>query len=143
MKRIFESKLSRFYCRDITLGKENNPIPGVNAVDEEENPTDYLYITENCETTPLNINRTITSLQVSDFWSKGVGCLCKRVNDYILKYLVGSSSDQVRDRASQDQLRLNVVYVSVINEVYLIMNLLNKWSNVIFEPGKTFMIAEL
>ncbi|XP_064615910.1 histone-lysine N-methyltransferase EHMT2-like [Liolophura sinensis] len=57
------ARTERLIHRDITLGKENNPIPGVNAVDEEENPTDYLYITENCETTPLNINRTITSLQ--------------------------------------------------------------------------------
>uniref|UniRef100_T1IV76 Histone-lysine N-methyltransferase n=1 Tax=Strigamia maritima TaxID=126957 RepID=T1IV76_STRMM len=49
--------------RDITLGKERIPIQCVNGVDDEPFPVDYLYIIENCETTPLTIDRCITSLQ--------------------------------------------------------------------------------
>ncbi|UYV82178.1 hypothetical protein LAZ67_21001276 [Cordylochernes scorpioides] len=50
-------------CRDISRGKELHPIQCVNGVDLEPPPTDYLYVTENCETSPMNIDRTITSLQ--------------------------------------------------------------------------------
>ncbi|XP_013071536.2 uncharacterized protein LOC106058626 isoform X1 [Biomphalaria glabrata] len=54
--------------RDITMGREKNPIACVNAEDNEACPTDYLYVTENVETSPLNVNYVITSLQ---------SCRCK------------------------------------------------------------------
>ena len=51
--------------RDLSKGRENIPIPCVNAVDDEGMPQDYLYVTDNIETTSLNVNRVIGSLQVS------------------------------------------------------------------------------
>lgn len=46
-------------------GYENVPIPCVNGVDSEPCPEDYKYISENCETSTMNIDRNITHLQVS------------------------------------------------------------------------------
>ncbi|XP_041370833.1 histone-lysine N-methyltransferase EHMT2-like [Gigantopelta aegis] len=69
--RAFGAKLGRIeklIHRDIAYGREKNPIACTNAVDDESFPTDYLYVNENIETTPLNINRTLTSLQ---------SCRCK------------------------------------------------------------------
>lgn len=56
-------KSERILHRDISRGKELNPIQCVNGVDGEPAPTDFLYITENCETSPIHVDRTITSLQ--------------------------------------------------------------------------------
>ncbi|XP_061590466.1 histone-lysine N-methyltransferase EHMT1 isoform X2 [Cololabis saira] len=53
---------------DISLGQEKFPIPCVNAVDNEPYPHDYKYISENCVTSPINIDRNITHLQY---------CVCK------------------------------------------------------------------
>lgn len=52
-------------CSDVALGQESVPIPCVNAVDGEPYPDDYKYILENCVTSPMNIDRNITHLQVS------------------------------------------------------------------------------
>lgn len=52
-------------CSDITLGREKVPIPCVNSVDSEPYPENYKYISENCVTSPMNIDRNITHLQVS------------------------------------------------------------------------------
>ncbi|KAL3872344.1 hypothetical protein ACJMK2_040274 [Sinanodonta woodiana] len=49
--------------RDISKGRENIPIPCVNAVDEELVPQDFQYVTDNVETSQLNINRVLGSLQ--------------------------------------------------------------------------------
>lgn len=51
-------------CRDVARGYENVPIPCVNGVDAEPCPEDYKYISENCETSTMNIDRNITHLQV-------------------------------------------------------------------------------
>ncbi|XP_034048989.1 histone-lysine N-methyltransferase EHMT1 isoform X2 [Thalassophryne amazonica] len=53
---------------DITLGQERVPISCVNTVDSEPYPDDYKYITSNCVTSPMNIDRNITHLQY---------CICK------------------------------------------------------------------
>lgn len=37
----------------------------MNSVDSEPVPDDYKYISENCITSPMNIDRNITHLQVS------------------------------------------------------------------------------
>ena len=50
--------------RDVSVGRERNPIACVNAVDDEPHPSDYLYIDHNVETQDLHINNVITSLQV-------------------------------------------------------------------------------
>ncbi|KAK3605277.1 hypothetical protein CHS0354_001393 [Potamilus streckersoni] len=49
--------------RDISKGRENIPIPCVNAVNEEMVPQDFQYVTDNVETSQLNINRVLGSLQ--------------------------------------------------------------------------------
>lgn len=49
---------------DIALGHERVPIPCVNSVDREPYPDNYKYIPENCVTSPMNIDRNITHLQV-------------------------------------------------------------------------------
>ncbi|KAG7240828.1 hypothetical protein INR49_023402, partial [Caranx melampygus] len=53
---------------DIALGQERVPIPCVNSVDSESYPDNYKYISENCVTSPMNIDRNITHLQY---------CVCK------------------------------------------------------------------
>uniref|UniRef100_A0A1A7YZC5 Euchromatic histone-lysine N-methyltransferase 1b n=2 Tax=Iconisemion striatum TaxID=60296 RepID=A0A1A7YZC5_9TELE len=53
---------------DVSLGQEQVPIPCVNSVDSEPYPEDYKYISENCVTSPMNIDRNITHLQY---------CVCK------------------------------------------------------------------
>uniref|UniRef100_A0A8C4Z5R9 Euchromatic histone-lysine N-methyltransferase 2 n=1 Tax=Gadus morhua TaxID=8049 RepID=A0A8C4Z5R9_GADMO len=67
---------------DVAQGYENVPIPCVNAVDEEGCPSDYKYISENCETSAMNIDRNITHLQhcscVDDCSSSN--CLCGQLS---------------------------------------------------------------
>ena len=62
---LFISCLSRQVHRDISLGRENQAVSAINSIDEHPAPLDFLYINESVETTPLPINRTVTSLQVS------------------------------------------------------------------------------
>lgn len=59
-------------------GYENVPIPCVNGVDGEPCPEDYKYISENCETSTMNIDRNITHLQVRAEGAPGLGPLGKR-----------------------------------------------------------------
>ena len=47
------------------MGRESNPIPVVNNIDDENYPQDFHYVTENVETSPMMVNRVISSLQVS------------------------------------------------------------------------------
>lgn len=56
-------------------GYENVPIPCVNGVDGEPCPEDYKYVSENCETSTMNIDRNITHLQVSagSAWARTPG----------------------------------------------------------------------
>ena len=51
--------------RDIARGYERIPIPCVNGVDGEPCPSNYKYVSQNCVTSPMNIDRNITHLQVS------------------------------------------------------------------------------
>lgn len=57
--------LSSSMFSDIALGHERVPIPCVNSVDSEPYPEGYKYIPENCVTSPMNIDRNITHMQVS------------------------------------------------------------------------------
>jgi Pre-SET motif. len=52
-----------FVCSDISRGQEQNPIQCVNAEDDEGEPTDFVYVSENCFTSNITVERTITSLQ--------------------------------------------------------------------------------
>nr|XP_033326268.1 histone-lysine N-methyltransferase EHMT1 isoform X2 [Megalopta genalis] len=56
-------KTVKILTNDISRGKETNPIQCVNGHDAEDKPTDFLYVTENCFTSSINVDRTITSLQ--------------------------------------------------------------------------------
>uniref|UniRef100_A0A672IIN9 Euchromatic histone-lysine N-methyltransferase 2 n=1 Tax=Salarias fasciatus TaxID=181472 RepID=A0A672IIN9_SALFA len=67
---------------DIAQGYENVPIPCVNAVDDEGCPSDYKYVSENCETSAMNIDRNITHLQhcsCTDDCSSS-NCLCGQLS---------------------------------------------------------------
>lgn len=57
-----------FCFRDVSFGRENFPITSVNIVDDEGPPLDFQYVTQSVETTPLSINRVISSLQVWHFF---------------------------------------------------------------------------
>lgn len=52
---------------DITRGHETNPIQCINAIDDADEPIDFVYITENCFTSNIKVDRTITSLKVYIF----------------------------------------------------------------------------
>uniref|UniRef100_A0AAQ5X073 Euchromatic histone-lysine N-methyltransferase 2 n=1 Tax=Amphiprion ocellaris TaxID=80972 RepID=A0AAQ5X073_AMPOC len=76
-------RTERIICRyDIAQGYENVPIPCVNAVDDEGCPSDYKYVSENCETSAMNIDRNITHLQhcsCTDDCSSS-NCLCGQLS---------------------------------------------------------------
>ncbi|XP_056876820.1 histone-lysine N-methyltransferase EHMT2 isoform X3 [Takifugu flavidus] len=75
-------RTERIICSDIAQGYENVPIPCVNAVDEEGCPSDYKYVSENCETSAMNIDRNITHLQhcsCTDDCSSS-NCLCGQLS---------------------------------------------------------------
>ncbi|XP_067865458.1 histone-lysine N-methyltransferase EHMT2 isoform X2 [Heterodontus francisci] len=75
-------RTEKIVSRDIARGYENIPIPCVNAVDAESSPEDYKYISENCETSTMNIDRNITHLQhctcLDDCSSSN--CLCGQLS---------------------------------------------------------------
>ncbi|MEE6504984.1 hypothetical protein FKM82_005399 [Ascaphus truei] len=59
-KPVQEKKLVN---RDISRGYERVPIQCVNAEDFEPCPSNYKYVSQNCVTSPLNVDRNITHLQ--------------------------------------------------------------------------------
>lgn len=50
--------------RDISNGKENVPVKCINNVDNEDLDGKFLYITKNCFTVDIKIDRKINSMQV-------------------------------------------------------------------------------
>ena len=54
----------RVLTNDITNGKEANPIQCVNDLDDEGAPKNYTYISRNCVTSNVPIDRNISTLQV-------------------------------------------------------------------------------
>ncbi|XP_072286738.1 histone-lysine N-methyltransferase EHMT1 isoform X3 [Pyxicephalus adspersus] len=68
--------------RDISRGYENIPIPCVNGEDSEPCPNNYKYVSQNCVTSPLNVDRNITHLQYCvciDDCSSG-NCMCSQLS---------------------------------------------------------------
>ncbi|KAM6182101.1 histone-lysine N-methyltransferase EHMT1 isoform 3-T3 [Erethizon dorsatum] len=55
--------VEKIVSRDIARGYERVPIPCVNVVDSELCPSNYKYVSQNCVTSPMNIDRNITHLQ--------------------------------------------------------------------------------
>ncbi|XP_036095137.1 histone-lysine N-methyltransferase EHMT1 isoform X6 [Rousettus aegyptiacus] len=68
--------------RDIARGYERIPIPCVNAVDSEPSPSNYKYVSQNCVTSPMAIDRNITHLQycvcIDDCSSSN--CMCGQLS---------------------------------------------------------------
>ncbi|XP_034968657.1 histone-lysine N-methyltransferase EHMT1 isoform X5 [Zootoca vivipara] len=56
-------QVEKILSRDIARGYERIPIPCVNSVDAEPCPSDYKYVSQNCVTSPMHIDRNITHLQ--------------------------------------------------------------------------------
>ncbi|XP_066580137.1 histone-lysine N-methyltransferase EHMT2 isoform X2 [Amia ocellicauda] len=76
------ARTERIICSDVAQGYENVPIPCVNGVDGEHCPSDYKYISENCETSAMNIDHNITHLQhcgCTDDCSSS-NCLCGQLS---------------------------------------------------------------
>ncbi|XP_039289164.1 histone-lysine N-methyltransferase EHMT2 isoform X1 [Nilaparvata lugens] len=59
---------TKILTNDITRGHETSPVQCINAYDDEGEPQDFVYVTENCFTSNITVDRTITSLQ---------SCKCK------------------------------------------------------------------
>ncbi|XP_059482836.1 histone-lysine N-methyltransferase EHMT2 isoform X2 [Neocloeon triangulifer] len=73
-----QERTKRILSNDISKGKENNPIQVINGVDDQAVPADFLYVTENCFTSDIRVDRKITSLQscrCTDTCSTA-NCLC-------------------------------------------------------------------
>ncbi|KAI1305369.1 Histone-lysine N-methyltransferase EHMT2 [Halotydeus destructor] len=73
----------KFLHRDISKGKEPVQIPIVNGLDNEPVPVDYTYVSKNCETMAINIDRTITSLQscsCEDDCTSQDSCMCSTIS---------------------------------------------------------------
>ena len=65
---VAQRSVEKMVHRDISLGRENQAVSAINSIDESPAPLDFLYVTESVETTILPINRTVTSLQVSQIF---------------------------------------------------------------------------
>ncbi|XP_069792126.1 histone-lysine N-methyltransferase EHMT1-like isoform X4 [Narcine bancroftii] len=76
------TQAEKIVSRDIGRGYEHVPIPCVNGVDDEPFPNDYKYVSQNCVTSPMNIDRNITHLQycfcVDDCSSSA--CMCGQLS---------------------------------------------------------------
>ncbi|XP_061459611.1 histone-lysine N-methyltransferase EHMT1 isoform X2 [Rhineura floridana] len=57
------AQVEKILSRDIARGYERIPIPCVNSVDSEPCPSNYKYVSQNCVTSPMHIDRNITHLQ--------------------------------------------------------------------------------
>uniref|UniRef100_A0A8C0VRF4 [histone H3]-lysine(9) N-methyltransferase n=1 Tax=Cyanistes caeruleus TaxID=156563 RepID=A0A8C0VRF4_CYACU len=83
-KTLKESSSENFFStdRDIARGYERIPIPCVNSVDSEPCPSNYKYVSQNCVTSPMDIDRNITHLQycvcIDDCSSSN--CMCGQLS---------------------------------------------------------------
>ncbi|XP_023727784.1 histone-lysine N-methyltransferase EHMT2 isoform X3 [Cryptotermes secundus] len=75
-------RTQRILTNDISRGQEQNPIQCVNVEDDEGEPTDFVYVSENCFTSNIFVDRTITLLQSCkclDMCST-VDCQCGKIS---------------------------------------------------------------
>ncbi|XP_019366014.1 PREDICTED: histone-lysine N-methyltransferase EHMT1 isoform X1 [Gavialis gangeticus] len=76
------AQIEKIVSRDIARGYERIPIPCVNSVDNEPCPSNYKYVSQNCVTSPMNIDRNITHLQycvcIDDCSSSN--CMCGQLS---------------------------------------------------------------
>ncbi|XP_014249022.1 histone-lysine N-methyltransferase EHMT2 [Cimex lectularius] len=80
--RLKFNSFPRILSNDISRGRENYPIQCINAVDDDPMPTNYTYITQNCFTSNITIDRTITSLDPCkcDDMCYTSGCMCGKIS---------------------------------------------------------------
>ncbi|XP_065551352.1 histone-lysine N-methyltransferase EHMT1 isoform X11 [Lathamus discolor] len=75
-------QIEKVVSRDIARGYERIPIPCVNSVDSEPCPSNYKYVSQNCVTCPMDIDRNITHLQycvcIDDCSSSN--CMCGQLS---------------------------------------------------------------
>ncbi|NXH20772.1 EHMT1 methyltransferase, partial [Bucco capensis] len=75
-------QIEKVVNRDIARGYERIPIPCVNSVDSEPCPSNYKYVSQNCVTSPMDIDRNITHLQycvcIDDCSSSN--CMCGQLS---------------------------------------------------------------
>ncbi|XP_068513546.1 histone-lysine N-methyltransferase EHMT1 isoform X3 [Anas acuta] len=75
-------QIEKVVSRDIARGYERIPIPCVNSVDSEPCPSNYKYVSQNCVTSPMDIDRNITHLQycvcIDDCSSSN--CMCGQLS---------------------------------------------------------------
>ncbi|XP_078082759.1 histone-lysine N-methyltransferase EHMT1-like isoform X5 [Mustelus asterias] len=76
------TQAEKLVSRDIGRGYEHVPIPCVNGVDDEACPNDYKYVSQNCVTSPMNIDRNITHLQYCfcDDDCSSNNCMCGQLS---------------------------------------------------------------
>ncbi|XP_078406439.1 histone-lysine N-methyltransferase EHMT1-like isoform X11 [Cetorhinus maximus] len=76
------TQVEKLVSRDIGRGYEHVPIPCVNGVDDEPCPNDYKYVSQNCVTSPMNIDRNITHLQYCfcDDDCSSNNCMCGQLS---------------------------------------------------------------
>ncbi|KAM7087559.1 histone-lysine N-methyltransferase EHMT1 isoform X2 [Ciconia boyciana] len=76
------AQIEKVVSRDIARGYERIPIPCVNSVDSEPCPSNYKYVSQNCVTSPMDIDRNITHLQycvcIDDCSSSN--CMCGQLS---------------------------------------------------------------
>ncbi|XP_074871306.1 histone-lysine N-methyltransferase EHMT1 isoform X2 [Carettochelys insculpta] len=76
------AQIEKTVSRDIARGYERIPIPCINSVDSEPCPSNYKYVSQNCVTSPMNIDRNITHLQycvcIDDCSSSN--CMCGQLS---------------------------------------------------------------
>lgn len=77
MTKSSKERTNKILSNDITRGKEESEIQCLNAVDDECEPRDYVYVTKNCFTSNIHVDRTITSLQSCECEDSCVGANCK------------------------------------------------------------------
>ncbi|BES93469.1 Histone-lysine N-methyltransferase [Nesidiocoris tenuis] len=72
----------KILCNDVSGGREENPIQCVNGVDDDGVPVDYTYITENCFTSNITIDRRISSLVCCkcEDACNGSNCMCTKIS---------------------------------------------------------------
>ncbi|XP_067868770.1 histone-lysine N-methyltransferase EHMT1-like isoform X4 [Heterodontus francisci] len=76
------TQVEKLVSRDIGRGYEHVPIPCVNSVDDEPYPNDHKYVSQNCVTSPMNIDRNITHLQYCfcDDDCSSNNCMCGQLS---------------------------------------------------------------
>ncbi|XP_072344384.1 histone-lysine N-methyltransferase EHMT1-like isoform X9 [Scyliorhinus torazame] len=76
------TQVEKLVSRDIGRGYEHVPIPCLNGVDDESCPNDYKYVSQNCVTSPMNVDRNITHLQYCfcDDDCSSNNCMCGQLS---------------------------------------------------------------